>query len=143
MSRPRRVAAPSAHKYPRTARLSVLLREVIADELTRIDDERLELVTITNVDVDQELNRAVVAFDSLAGESGDGPILEALAEHRVRLQSSVGRQVRAKKTPILDFRPDEVLRAAERIDRILHDPSTMPARPADDQGDQPAADGPA
>ena len=46
-------------------------------------------------------------------------ILEALNAHRVRLQGSIGRQVRAKKTPILTFKPDEVIRAAEHIEQIL------------------------
>jgi ribosome-binding factor A len=46
-----------------------------------------------------------VFFDSLADEDGDEEILEAFAEHRIRLQSSIARQIRAKKTPILDFRP--------------------------------------
>jgi ribosome-binding factor A len=32
--------------------LGETLREVIADELVRIDDERLALVTITAIDVD-------------------------------------------------------------------------------------------
>ena len=54
------------------------------------------------------MNRAIVYFDSLLGEDGDAEILEALGEHRVRIQGSVGRQVRAKKTPILSFKPDEV-----------------------------------
>ena len=129
MSRPRRPAGPTTHRYPRTARLNESLREVIAEELTRIDDERLDLVTITSIDVDSEMNRAFVYFDSLAGEEGDAAILEALAEHRVRLQSSVGRQVRAKKTPILTFKADDTIRAAERIERILHDSATMPTRP--------------
>jgi ribosome-binding factor A len=105
------------------------LREVIAEALTRIDDERLDMVTITSIDVDSEMNRAIVYFDSLLGEDGDADILAALASHRVRLQSSVGREVRAKKTPILSFRPDETIRAAERIERILHDKATMPERP--------------
>ncbi|MGH9271714.1 MAG: hypothetical protein ACRDZ2_10625, partial [Ilumatobacteraceae bacterium] len=56
------------HRYPRSARISETLREVIAEELVRIDDERLEFVTITTVDVDNELNRAFVYFDSLADE---------------------------------------------------------------------------
>ena len=129
MSRPRRAAVPSAHRYPRTARLSESLREVIAEELTRIDDERLSLVTITTIDVDPEMNRAVVYYDSLVGEDGDAEILEALAAHRVRIQSSVGRQIRSKKTPVLSFKPDEVIRAAERIERILHDTATLPERP--------------
>ena len=131
MSRPRRPATASTHRYPRTARLNESLREVIAEDLVRIDDDRLSLVTITAIDVDSEMNRAVVYFDSLAGEDGDADILEAFADHRIKLQSSVGRQVRAKKTPILQFKPDQTIRAAERIERILHDTNTMPERPVD------------
>lgn len=99
------------------------MREVLAEELVRIDDERLTFVTVTRIDVDPEMNRAIVYFDSLAGQDGDATILEAFSDHRIRLQGSIGRQVRAKKTPILSFRPDEVIRSAERIEQILqHDP---------------------
>ncbi|MBI4882788.1 MAG: 30S ribosome-binding factor RbfA [Actinobacteria bacterium] len=136
MSKPRRPSAPTTHRYPRTARLSESLREVIADELMRIDDERLSLVTVTLIDVDPEMNRAIVFFDSLAGEDGDAEILGALGEHRVRIQGSVARQVRSKKTPILSFKPDESIRAAERIERILHDQATLPARPVAGDAEQ-------
>ena len=136
MSRPRRPAAPSQHRYPREARLSTSLREVIADELVRIDDERLSLVTVTSVDVDPEMNRAVVFFDSLMGVEGDAEILEALHDHRIRLQSAVGKQIRSKKTPILSFKADDAIRAAERIERILHDKDTLPQRP--EQPDDPS-----
>jgi ribosome-binding factor A len=95
------------------------LQEIIADELVRIDDERLTFVTVTGIDVDPELNRAIVFFDSLADEEGDAEILEAFGDHRIRLQASIARQIRAKKTPILDFRPDMVIRSAARIDDIL------------------------
>ena len=129
MAKPRRrPSSASAHRYPREARLNELLREVIADELTRIDDERLEFVTVTGVDVDAELNRGIVFFDSLAGEAGDEAILEVLEEHRRRIQSSIGKQVRAKKTPVLEFRPDDAIRAAERIDQVLRADSERRAR---------------
>ena len=107
------------HRYPRSARLNETLREVIADELVRIDDERLAFVTVTTIDVDNELNRALVYFDSLGGEESDAVILEVLEEHRRRIQASINRQIRAKKTPVLVFRPDDVIRSAERIDDIL------------------------
>lgn len=107
------------HRYPRTARLKETLREIIADELVRLDDERLEFVTITQIDVDPEMNRAVVYFDSLDGPDGDGELVAVLEEQRVRIQAAIGRQMRAKKTPILSFRPDDVIRQAERIDDIL------------------------
>ena len=124
----RRSSAPSHHRYPREARLNQSLRQVLAEELVAIDDENLDLVTITSIDVDSEMNHAVVFFDSLRGEEGDAEILESLARYRVRLQSSVARQIRSKKTPILQFRPDEVIRSAERIDRILRE-NPSPAVP--------------
>ncbi|MCX6534782.1 MAG: ribosome-binding factor A [Actinobacteria bacterium] len=119
----------TTHAYPRSARLGETLREVLADELVRIDDERLEFVTITRVDVDPEMNRGIVHFDSLSGEDGDDPILEAFTGHRKRLQSAIAKQVRAKKTPILSFRPDDVIRSAERIEKILRE-NPSPSREA-------------
>src|SRR5690606_993670 len=123
-------------KYPRSARVGETLREIIAEELVRIDDERLEFVTVTGIDVDNELNRAHVYFDSLAGEEGADEIVLALAAPRARLQSAIGRQIRAKKTPILDFRPDVALRSAERIDDILRQDRERGrgARPDDPDG---------
>jgi ribosome-binding factor A len=122
MTRPRRTRRPpSPNQIPRTARLGQVLREIVGEELERIDDERLEHVHVTAVDVDADLNRAIVYYDSLTGEAGDPDVLEAFAALRVRLQAAVGRQLHARKTPILEFRPDDVLRSAERIDRILRD----------------------
>ena len=50
MSKPtrKRAAAPSQHRYPREARLNQSLRQVIAEALVEIDDEALDLVTITS-----------------------------------------------------------------------------------------------
>ncbi len=123
----------SSHGYPRTARLSEVLREVIAEDLIRIEDERLEFLTITSVDVDPEMNRAIVYFDSMFGEEGDEGIIEALGEHRPRLQASINRQMHARKTPILSFKPDEVIRSAARIEELLRkQPNTSPITPDSD-----------
>jgi ribosome-binding factor A len=110
-----------------------VLREVIADELTLIDDERLDLVTITAIDVDSEMNRAIVYFDSMFGEEGDEGVVEALLEFRPRMQASINRQMHARKTPILSFRPDEVIRSAARIEELLRkQPDTSPISSHDD-----------
>lgn len=119
------------HSYPRAARISETVREVIADELVRIDDDRLMLVTVTSVEVDAEMNRGIVYYDSLQGAEGDEQILKVLGEYRKRLQSAIATQVHARRTPILEFRPDEGIRAAERIDEVLrNDP--MRTRTHDD-----------
>ena len=124
----------SSHGYPRTARLSEVLREVIGDELTRIDDERLDLVTTTAIDVDPEMNRAIVYFDSMFGEEGDEGVILALNEFRPRMQASINRQMHARKTPILSFRPDEVIRSAARIEELLRKkPDIAPSSSTDDE----------
>ena len=45
MSKHRRQAS-GPHDYPRTARLNQLVQQIVAEELERIDDERLTLVTV-------------------------------------------------------------------------------------------------
>jgi ribosome-binding factor A len=107
------------------------LREVIAEELVKIDDERLDLVTVTAIDVDSEMNRAIVYFDSMFGEEGDEGVLEAMGEHRARLQATINRQMHARKTPILSFRPDEVIRSAARIEELLRQQPPRTSQPDD------------
>ena len=109
----------TARDYPRTARLNQLFHEILADELERIDDERLELVTIMSVDCDSDLRHATVHFDTLGGEDDDEDVLGALADHRHELQAAIGRQTRVKRTPELLFKPDDVSRSAARLEEVL------------------------
>ncbi|MGH9136780.1 MAG: 30S ribosome-binding factor RbfA [Acidimicrobiales bacterium] len=111
----------NATRYPRTARVNELVREIVAEEIERLADERLDLVAVTTVSVEPDLRHAVVYFDSLTGEEGDAEVLAVLGEHRWRLQAAIARQARLKRTPELVFRPDEVERGAERVEGILRD----------------------
>ena len=111
----------TARDYPRTARLNELLREILAEELERIDDDRLQLLTIIGVDAESDMRRAVVYYANLEGEAGDDETLAALGDLRIRLQAAVGRQARTKRTPELSFAPDPSVRSGERIDAILRE----------------------
>lgn len=115
------MARGNAPRYPRTARLNELIREIVAEEIERIDDSRLELIAVTQVNVDRELHQAIVYYDSLTGPEADAEVEAALAEHRKRLQGAIGRQTRLKRTPQLVFRADDVARGAARIEGILRD----------------------
>ncbi len=110
----------STRNYARTARLNELIREVIAEELVRLDDERLVDVAITAVEVDSDLSRGLVWFDTL-DDGRDEEILEALEESRWRVQAAIGRQTTFKRTPVLTFRVDEAIRNGERIEAILRE----------------------
>ena len=110
---------PTARDYPRTARLNQLFQEILAEELEKVDDDRLELVTVMSVTVDSDLRHATMYYDTLGGEDDDEEVLEALAEHRGRLQGAIGRQARVKRTPELLFKPDDVGRGAARLEEVL------------------------
>jgi ribosome-binding factor A len=121
----------TARDYPRTARLNHLVQEIVADEVELLDDDRLGLLTVVAVDVEPDMRRATVWYTALAapgGEddadggargAGDDPVVEALAEHRRRLQAAIARQARLKRTPELVFRPDTVIEEANRVEAIL------------------------
>ena len=55
----------SVRRYPRMARVNEVVREVIADELERLSDPRLGLVTVTGVDVSADLRHATVYYSAL------------------------------------------------------------------------------
>ena len=105
-------------RYPRTARVNHVLQQVIAEELARVaaDDPRLELVTVTGVEVDPDLRHARVWLGSMTEAAA-----EALAEDRVRLQGAIAAQVRLKRTPLLSFAPDPAVATAARIEDIIRD----------------------
>ena len=129
-------------RWSRLDRVNESLREVVAEELERIGDDRLGLVTITGVRVDPDLRRALVWFSALTkpvtAEGTDDPA-DVLAEHRVRLQAAIARQVRLKRTPGLVFQPDPAIAVGTRVDDILRGLPQSPtgteeASPGDDSG---------
>jgi len=121
-------------RYPRTARVNEVLRETIGDELERLNDPRLGLVTVTGVEVTGDLRHATVYYSALgrADKRGTGVVpeigpeqqvstqaaLEAAAPH---LRASLGRQVRLKYTPELTFREDPSIAEGDRIEAIIRD----------------------
>ena len=118
--------ARAARRYDRTARVNEVVREVLADELERIGDPALGLLTITGVEVTPDLRQATVYYSALIpGDSQQNPgdaehnTAEALEAARAPLQAAIGRQVRMKYTPLLVFREDPAIRTGERVDEIL------------------------
>lgn len=102
--------------YPRSLRVNQVLRQVLAEELERLADadERLRLVTVTAVDTSADLRHATVYLSSLSEDAKD-----ALVERRTQLQRALGRQVRMKRTPQLEFAVDPAVVAGGRVEDAL------------------------
>jgi ribosome-binding factor A len=116
MARGRRSQDKTPSPYPRTARVNQVLREVVADALERISDvdDRLRLITVTSVDTTPDLRRATVYLSSLSDEAA-----EVLADERIGLQREIGRQVRLKRTPLLEFKPDPAVAHGFQVEEAL------------------------
>jgi ribosome-binding factor A len=123
--RERRAPAP----YPRTARVNEVLREVVAEALEKMadTDDRLRLLTVTAVDITPDLSRATVYLSSLPP-----PALEALGEQRISIQRIIGRQVRMKRTPLLEFESDPAIAHGLRVEEILRNLHGAEDAPEDD-----------
>lgn len=120
----KRTKTRNRRQYPRVARVNELLREIIAEELDRIDEDDLVMVTVTGVDCDTDLKRAAVYFDGPRGSEGDAEVAASLEAVRHLLQRAIGAQTRLKHTPELRFVPDPGVRAGQRIDDVLRSTAT-------------------
>ncbi len=117
----------STHRYPRTARVNEVVVEVIAEELERLSDPRLELVTITGADVATDLRTATVYYSALDGAGGAQDeerakaTLKALRAATPHLRNNLGKQVRWRHVPSLNFKLDPSIAHGQRIEEILRE----------------------
>ena len=109
----------SPRRYPRTLRVNEVVRETLADHLERMEDPRLEMVTITGVDVSPDLRHATVFYGALGRH--DPEIADALAAAAKPLRAALGREVRLKYLPALHFREDPAIETGQRVEEILRD----------------------
>ena len=123
----------SPRKYPRMARVNEVVREVIADEVEKLSDPRLGLVTVTGVDVTADLRHASVYYSALGvtGRRGGGapvPVTTddaraatraALRSAAPHIQAALGRQVRMKYVPEIVFIEDPSIAEGERVEEII------------------------
>jgi ribosome-binding factor A len=103
---------------PRMLKVNSTLREVLAEEVERMSDDRLEMVSITAVDTSPNLRSAVVYVDVLGADAQEAALI-ALGKASLRLQKAIGRQVRMKYTPTLEFEIDPGVLDGNRIETIL------------------------
>lgn len=116
-------------RYPRTARVNEVVREVIAEELERMSDPRLELVTVTGVEVSPDFQHARVYYTTVdvtdetpaEREEHHEGTANALSSARRHLQAKLGREVRLKYVPRLAFEPDPAIEQGRRIETIIRD----------------------
>lgn len=106
----------------RLARLNEQLKRELAESI-RVDvrDPRVGLVTVTDVEVTNDLSVARVYVQITGTDPEIAEALEGLAAAAPFLRSELGKELTIRRIPELRFQRDESLEHAMRIEKILSD----------------------
>jgi len=120
------------------------LAEGIREEVARIvasdlKDPRLGFVTITRVEVTHDLSHARVLVGVLGGEVEREKSLAALRSAAGFVRREIGRRLRIRIVPEIEFRYDKGIEATDRVARLLNETASPAAGDtgADDEDDEP------
>lgn len=109
------------HPYKRSQRLNILLREEIADIIMKkVKDPRLGFVTVTDVELTEDLKMARV-FVSVLNKEDTATAIEILNSAKGLIRTEVSKRIRVKFIPTIEFRMDESLEHGDKIDRLLRE----------------------
>ena len=114
----------------RLDRVNELLKRELSSVIQREFEFKGSLVTITDVDVTQDLKEAKV-FISVLGP-GMGTVISKLREKRGLIQSRLTKRVVLKNTPILDFRSDDSAERGIDVVNLLEEVDQIPTAPPED-----------
>lgn len=104
----------------RVRRVNETLRAVLAEQVARLTDPRLGMVTITEVRASSDLRTAEVFYTVLPDDAETREsTAEGLASAVPRLRRIVGGEMRLKSVPALHFTEDPVPAQGRRIDDLI------------------------
>lgn len=112
-------------EYKRSDRVADLLQKEVADLIfRRVKDPRVANITVTGVDVSPDLKYARVFFCVMTGVADAKAKEEAssgLDKAKGFIRQELGKRLRLRFIPQLDFHYDTSFEYGDRIERILKD----------------------
>jgi ribosome-binding factor A len=106
----------------RPTRVGEQIREDLTELITReVHDPGVGFITITRVNVTPDLQQARVYYTSLGDDKARRDTRRALERASPFLRRQLGRRLRLRRIPELQFFYDESIERHDRIERILQD----------------------
>ena len=102
-----------------------------------LKDPRVGFVTVTRVDLTDDLRYARV-YVGVLGEDDKGPTMEALRSAAGFVRREIGRRLRLRFAPEIDFRYDVGLDATDRVAQALAEVEARDAEIAAERADEDA-----
>lgn len=131
----------------RAERMTEEIREQVARMIAfELKDPRLGFVTVTRVELAEDLGHARVMVGVLGGEAERDKSLAALQQASGFVRRQLGRRLRIRHTPEIEFRYDKGLDATDRVASLLEAEkqrlaALRPTEPEPPAGDAAGADG--
>jgi ribosome-binding factor A len=86
---------------------------------SELKDPRVGFITVTGVEVTNDLSQAKIYLSVLGSEQQKEDSLKALANGRGFIRSELGRRIRLRHTPELIFKFDASIEYGSRIEMLL------------------------
>ena len=103
----------------RIDRVGEEFREILAEVIPKLKDPRVGFVTVVGVRVSPDLRHAWVGYTSLGDDRARAATRAALRSAKPHLRAAIGRQVRLKYLPELEFEEDTSYEQGRRIDELI------------------------
>lgn len=104
----------------RTSRVAEAFREEIMDMIQRdLKDPRIGFVTVTHIEVSPDLNHATVFISILGDEAKKDETLKAMERAKRHIRSELGKRVRLKFLPELEFVHDTTIEESFKVSEII------------------------
>ena len=104
----------------RPKRVAEMVHKEVSHRLrVEIKDPRVSPISITNVEVSRDLQSAVISYLPLGGGVPSEHLLDGLNDVARRLRGPVGRALRLRRAPSLEFVYDSNFENAVRVSNLL------------------------
>lgn len=104
----------------RAKRITEIIRKEISEIILHdLQDPRLGFITVTNVELSDDLKTAKVFVSILGDESTQRTNMKGLKSARSFIQSKIARSANVRFTPVLSFHIDESLKKMEHVNELL------------------------
>jgi ribosome-binding factor A len=103
----------------RPHRVAEEFREILAEEIPRLKDPRIGFVTVTHVEVTNDMRHATVFYTALGDDAARRRTRAGLISATVHLRTALGHQVRMRYVPEVAFQEDVGLTQVERVSELL------------------------
>lgn len=105
--------------YKRSQRVSDLLREEVADIIIyKLKDPRIGFVTVTGVDVTDDLKMAFI-YISIFKEEEKKSTLDILNSAKSFIRTELSKRLRMKTIPSIEFKLDTSIEYGDKIEKLL------------------------